>query len=101
MARMLRFERRVVDALISSTDPALRSAVHGYVDRSLRSMPEHLRAGIVAETLLLGAWASVRRGPLTTHLDAWRASRISLVRQYVRLLQSQVLFSENELAASA
>jgi hypothetical protein len=104
---MLGFEREVVASLVTSTDPELRSAVLTYVDRSLRSMPEHLRAGVAAESLLLEAWVRVRRKlgasgeDLESQLDAWEGSRLSPVRQYVHLLRSLVLFAEHELVPEA
>jgi hypothetical protein len=104
---MLGFEREVVVSLVTSADPELRSAVLIYVDRSLRSMPEHLRAGVVAESLVLGTWVRLRRKlgvvgeDLGTQLDAWKDSRLEPVRQYVRLLHSLVLFAEHELVPLA
>ena len=104
---MLDFEREVVASLVTSTDPELRSAVLTYVDRSLRSMPEHLRAGVAAESLMLGTWVRLRRKlgatgeDLGSQLDAWQDSRLDPVRQYVRLLHSLVLFAEHELAPEA
>ena len=106
---MLWFEREVVATLVSpSLDNPQRSAVEAYVDESLRAMPEHLRAGVAAESLLFGAWPRVLRalGRLDRHaLDAkvehWKASRFDLIRQYVRLLQSLVLFAEHELTPGA
>lgn len=104
---MLGFEREVVASLVTSTDPEIRSAVLTYVDRSLRSMPEHLRAGVAAESLALGTWVRLRRKvgasgeDLGPQLDAWQDSRLDPVRQYVRLLHSLVLFAEHELAPEA
>jgi hypothetical protein len=100
---MLDFEREVVASLVTSTDPEVRSAVLTYVDQSLRSMPEHLRAGVAAESVMLGAWVGLRQkltpdGDLGSQLDAWEGSRLSPVRQYVHLLRSLVLFAEHELA---
>jgi hypothetical protein len=96
---VLAFERQVVSRLMSTTDPAHRAAVEAYVDGTLRSMPEHLRAGVAAESVLLGAWARLRRrqgGELD--LDALDGSPVDVVRQYVRLLRGLVLFAESELA---
>jgi hypothetical protein len=101
---MLGFEREVVASLVTGTEPELRSAVFTYVDRSLRSMPEHLRAGVAAASLGLGAWVGMQRklgvahDDLAAQLDAWEDSRLSPVRQYVHLLRSLVLFAECELA---
>jgi hypothetical protein len=118
---VLWFERQVVGTLM---DPALdattRSAVESYVSTTLRSMPEHLRAGVAAESMVLGAssWVEQRIGRLTwlpraplrsassalvdqgrlrTRVDSWKTSKIDPIRQYVRLLESLVLFAENEL----
>jgi hypothetical protein len=99
---VLAFERQVVGHLMSTTDPARRAAVEAYVDGTLRSMPEHLRAGVAAESVLLGAWARLRRrrgGELD--LDALDGSPVDVVRQYVRLLRGLVLFAESELAPAS
>jgi hypothetical protein len=105
---VLWFERQLVRSLM---DPQLgapaRAEVEAYVDGTLRSMPEHLRAGVAAESLLLGTPARLAQltgrfdaARLRTRADGWKNSRIDLVRQYVRLVQSLVLFAENELAPS-
>jgi hypothetical protein len=103
---VLWFERQVVGALMSPTlDDAARAAVESYVDETLRSMPEHLRAGVVAESLLFGvrprlefALGRAADAGVRSRVERWKTSRIDVVRQYVRLLQSLVLFAENELA---
>ena len=59
-AVMLWFEREVVGALTDSPDQPLRSSVESFVDGSLRDMPEHLRAGVAGESVLLG---DLRRRP--------------------------------------
>jgi hypothetical protein len=105
---VLWFERQVVGALMSpALDPRSREAVESYVDDTLRSMPEYLRAGVVGESLLFGAGPRLAHAlgrhdhaSLRTRIDGWKTSRIDFVRQYVRLLQSLVLFAENELAPS-
>jgi hypothetical protein len=102
---MLWFERQVVGRLISPTvDLHWRRQIEAYVDGALRAMPEHLRAGVTAESLVLGArpWlqrAIGRLDPswLDQRVERWGASRIDVVRQYVRLLRSLVLFAESEL----
>ncbi len=88
-------------------DDAERAAVESYVDKTLRSMPEHLRAGVLGESVLFGARARLAHAfgrPADTGLRArverWKTSHIDFVRQYVRLLHSLVLFAENELAPS-
>ena len=104
---MLWFEREVVASLVSPSVPdASRPAVEAYVDGALRSMPEHLRVGVAAESIVLGAWPRVQaamgrfdRRSLAPRLERWKTSRLDPIRQYVRLLQSLVLFAENELVA--
>ena len=92
----------------SSLDDHARVAVESYVDETLRSMPEHLRAGVLAESLLFRARPRLAhalgrgdRADLHARIERWRTSRVDFVRQYVRLLHSLVLFAENELAPSA
>jgi hypothetical protein len=97
---VLGFERRVVATLVTTADPRRRAEVEAFVDGTLRSMPEHLRAGVAAESVLLGTWDRLRRrgGSDTVDLAALDGSRIDVVRQYVRLLRGLVLFAESELA---
>jgi hypothetical protein len=102
---MLWLEREVVATLVSPTlDDRERAEIETYVDDSLRSMPEHLRAGMAAESILFGAWPRVERalgrhdrGSMNARVERWKASRVDPIRQYVRLLQSLVLFAEHEL----
>jgi hypothetical protein len=100
---MMWLERELVATLISpSLDDRRRAAVEQYVDDSLRSMPEHLRAGVAAESLLFGVWPRLRRAlgrdqsELERRIDRMGSSRFDLVRQYVRMLESLVLFAEQE-----
>ncbi|MEO7429711.1 MAG: hypothetical protein ABIY48_10085 [Acidimicrobiales bacterium] len=96
---MLMFERRVVAELTTSADPQLRGQVEQWVDGTLQEMSDVLRLGVVLESLLLTAWAGVRR-PCDLHgLLGWLdRSPISLLRSYPRLFRSLVLFGELELA---
>jgi hypothetical protein len=105
---MLWFEREVVGALTESPDQPLRSSVEAFVDGYLRDMPEHLRAGVAGESVLLGTYvAALRRtgrlpagdtAALVTLVEKWESSRIGVLRSYARLLKSMVLLAENELA---
>ena len=103
---MLRFEREVVTALGSAPDPDTRGAVEAFVDGSLRALPELARAGVLGESILLGAYVELLRKAgrladdvdLRRRLDTWETSRISFLRQYVHLFRSWVLFAEHELA---
>lgn len=104
---MLWFEREVVGALIETPDQHLRSSIEAFVDGSLRDMPEHLRAGVLGESVLLGAYVAARRaagrldrddrGALLHQLESWEASPIGVLRSYVRMMKSLVVFAENEL----
>ncbi len=104
---MLPFERRVVACLTRTTDPALRAAVLDHVDGCLAAMPEHLRAGVAAETVALGTWARLRGAgrqddtALRARLSAWEAHPVDVIRQYVRLMHSLVIFAEIELGDRA
>jgi hypothetical protein len=103
---VLWFERQVVGTLMSpSLEPETRAAIESYVSATLASMPEHLRAGVAAESVALGGWSWIEHragrlddAKLRARVARWKASPIDVVRQYVRLLQSLVLFAENELA---
>jgi hypothetical protein len=96
---MLRFERDVVSTLTAGIDEPLRTDVQTYVDGALRAMPEHLRAGMIAESLALGAWARLSGQRRGFSLERLESSKLDPVRQYVRLLRSLVLFAEHELPA--
>jgi len=102
---VLWFERAVVATLVDpADDQRRRTAIEEYVDEALRAMPEYLRAGVASESLLLGSWTRLEAAAgrydsqaLRARLERWKASRFDLVRQYVRLFQSLVLFADNEL----
>jgi len=106
---VLWFERQVVGALMSpSLDDPARAGIEAYVDQTLRSMPEHLRAGVAAESILFGAGPRLahllgrgRAAAIERRIERWQTSRIDVLRQYVRLLESLVLFAENELLPDA
>lgn len=98
---VLRFEREVVEALSTTTDPVRRAAVVDWVEGSLDAMPEVLRAGVGAGSLVLGAWAGVRRLRGAALVAALERSPIPPVRQHLRLLRSLVLFGDLELGAGA
>jgi hypothetical protein len=102
---MLWLERRVVANLVEASDPVHRAAITAYVDDSLHEMPEFIRAGVAGESLLLGAVPALRSAmgrldadQFTAQIHRWEHSSIGLLRQYVRALQSLVLFAEHEFA---
>ncbi len=82
-------------------DSVRRDAIAHYVDESLRAMPEYLRFGVAAESVVLGSWARLRgrgTGPgLERELARWRVNPLDPIRQYVRMFESLVLFAEHEL----
>ncbi len=103
---MLWLERQVVATLSADVDPRHRLAIEGYVDGVLRAMPEHLRLGVAGESIVLGAgeWLARRIGPprdFADRIEAWEQSRIGLIRQYVRLLSSLVIFGNEELTTES
>ena len=96
---MLGFERRIVAALTTASEPSLRDGVEQWVEATLDDMPEFLRLGVLAESIGLGLWARVRAGLDDRALIAsFEASPLWPVRQYVRLLRGLVIFAEQELA---
>jgi hypothetical protein len=94
---MLGFERRMVAALTTTTDAQRRAGVEGWVDDTLRDMPEHLRLGVLVESVGLGLWSRVRRADDRALLASLERSPLWPVRQYVRLLRGLVLYAEHEL----
>jgi hypothetical protein len=95
---MLDFERQLVATLTGADDPGLRARVAGFVEGSLRAMPEHLRLGVLAESVAFATWAKLR--PTDDLAGRLERSPIALVRQYVRLFRSLVLFAEQEMATA-
>ena len=98
---MMLLERRVVTALLSTEDDAQRRAVVEFADGSLAAMPEILRFGLSAITVLLTAWTAlgrlVGRDRSDAEVLAWVQDHpVGLVRQWVRALRSLVLFAELE-----
>lgn len=95
---MLPLERRVVAHLTNSEDPDRRRRVEAWVDGTLRDMPDVLRLGVAAESVLFTVWSAVVRGERIDGLLAWLdGSPVSLLRSYARLFRSLVLFGELEL----
>ena len=94
---MLRFERQVVDALTTTSNPVDRDAVAAWVDGSLRAMPELLRAGVAAGSVVLGARARVTGRDGDRLVESLASSPLPPVRLHLRLLRSLVLFGDLEL----
>jgi len=94
---MLGFERRFVDALTATDDPAIRDGIVHWVSGSLATMPQHLRLGVLGQSVLLAGWATVARTSMATLPASLERSPLMPLRQYVRLFRSLVLFAEQEL----
>ncbi len=98
---VLRFEHRLVDALCTAPEPERRAGVERFVTGTLADMPEHLRLGVGALSLVLGLWDRARPGRTGSELvAAMEHSPLGPVRQHVRLFRSLVLFAEEELAGA-
>ena len=103
---MFRYERKVVAALLTTPDPVQRQEVIAFVGGALGAMPEFLRLGIAALTVGLTAWDALRRlvgaGRSGTDEVVWlKGHGLGVVRQWVRALQTLVLFAENEKMEAA
>lgn len=103
---MLWLERRIVAALAESDDDRSGGAISEFVDSSFRAMPQHLRLGVVVESMVLGTYVRMRHGSdpsrdsIVGSLDAWEHNPIGVIRQYARLLSSLVIFSQQETIRS-
>lgn len=95
---MLGLEREVVASLLTVSEPDVRARVESWVDGSLRTMPEHLRAGVAVQSLVFGAAFRLLRIRGDRAVSLLERSPLMPMRQYVRLLRSLVLFGEQELA---
>lgn len=98
---MLRIEREVVHALLDTADGEHLARVEAWVEGCLDDMPELLRAGVVAESLLVAGWRRLRVTDLRRVLDVMDRTPIGLVQSYPRLFRSLALFGDLELAAPA
>ncbi len=86
-------------ALLGPADADHAAQVESWVEGSLDEMPELLRLGVVAESVLVGAWRRMRPSQsLTDILRTMERSPIGLVQQYPRLFRSLVLFGDLESA---
>jgi hypothetical protein len=101
---MLWLERRVVTAIAGDDDRRTGGAISEFVDSSLAAMPQHLRFGVVVESVGLGAWVRIRHGldpdaaTVRRSLTGWEHHPVGAVRQYPKLLSSLVVFAQQELA---
>lgn len=99
LTAMLWFERQLLASMVDHLDHDDQERVSTYVAGALGGLPEHLRLGVAAQSVALGAWARVRPG--ITHLAALESSPLGPVRMYARLMRSLVLFAEQELRPGA
>lgn len=106
---MLAFERQVTRALLTDPDAEVRARAEAFVDSSLRAMPEHLRAGVLLESVALSTATALLRSltgktpeaAVTAVLESLSHSRVSVLRQYPRLFRSLTVFAECEAATDA
>ena len=99
---MLPVERDVVRSVLGARADAHRARVESWVEGSLADMPELLRLGVLAESLLVAAWRRVQPGrDLGDLLDVMERSPVGLLQQYPRLFRSLVLFGDLELAPAS
>jgi hypothetical protein len=96
-------EAQVVRLLVADEPPERQRAVARYVDESLHAMPEVLRLGVAGESVVLGlltrisAIGTSKPRAVERRLEKCRASKINVIRQYERLLNSLVAFASLEL----
>ena len=99
---MLWLERRVVTALAGPDDVRTGGAISHFVDTSFTAMPQHLRLGVVVESLALGTYVRLRHGAdpspdaIIRSIAQWEHNPIGVIRQYARLLSSLVVFAQQE-----
>lgn len=90
-------------ALAGADDERTGGAISEFVHTSFAAMPQHLRLGVVGESLVLGAFVRARYAPKPSDADvlaamtAWEHNPIGVIRQYARLLTSLVTFAQQEL----
>jgi hypothetical protein len=99
---VLWLEERIVDVLTADQAPDRRREIERYVDGSLDAMPAVLRLGVGAISIALGVptrvASLVTKGQTATAyaIRACAKSRIDILRQYERLLNSLVVFAALE-----
>ena len=98
MLAVLGFERRVVAALVDDAEPGVRDGIEAWVEASLADLPDHVRLGIRAQSIVLGIWYRSRPGDALPAL--LQASPLWPVRQYLRAIRSLVLMAQHELPAA-
>ena len=90
-------------AVAGLDDERTGGAISEFVDTSFAAMPQHLRLGVVGESLLLGGYVFVRAAgrpsdaDILAAMNAWERNPIGVIRQYARLLTSLVVFAQQEL----
>ena len=95
---MLPLERRIGSTLTTTSDPAVRADVEGWVERSLAGMPDGLRLGVLLESWLFTVWVRLTHPDDLHGLLAWlEHSPVGLLQAYPRLFRSLVRFGELEL----
>ena len=97
------FRSRVIDALLAPLDPVQRGPAEQFVHGSLGDLPEHLRLGIMVDSVLLELLTRATHqgripdeAALRALVARWEANPLTPIRQYARLLSSLVLFADQE-----
>jgi hypothetical protein len=95
----------VLDAELPGASPSLRRDVEAFVDGQLAAAPQHVRVGLGAIEAVLGALTVVRTARPFARLgaerraalvEAWAASPLPGVGQYVRLVRGLSSFAAAE-----
>ena len=94
---MLGFERRVVSALVDDVDAAARTRIEAWVEVSLDDLPDVVRLGVRAQSVVLGLWYRTR--PDAVLVERLQDSPLWPVRGYLRAIRSLVLMARHELVA--
>jgi hypothetical protein len=104
MWAMLWLEARIVEVLSEDAPPEHHAEIERYVDECLRDMPEFLRLGVALESIGLGLLTRLTgvfrpgRDAVRHRMEACARSHVDLIRQYVRMLHSLVVFASLELS---
>jgi hypothetical protein len=94
---VLGFERRVVGALTGDVASPDRARIEAWVEVSLDDLPDVVRLGVRAQSIVLGLWYRTR--PDEVLVARLQESPLWPVRGYLRAIRSLVLMARHELEA--
>lgn len=90
--------------MIEPIDLTRKAAVENFVAGSIADLPQHLRLGIIADSILLESITRfTHRGKipdsesLRALMESWESNPFTPIRQYARLFTSLTLFADQEL----